>query len=258
LWIGCGALFGMKMVVLTTSGEPFPGKDALGQVLMREIPEVASVIHSINRRKAQVAIGEEEHLLAGRPAVRERLGRFTFEISPTSFFQTNSVQAERLYRRVTDLAELAAESRVLDVYCGAGGISLFLSERAGSVVGVEASEAAVSDAARNSANNAVRNCSFVSGEAERVLGEMAARGERFDCAVTDPPRPGMHPKAIEALIALRPSRIVYVSCNPKALGVDLNRLMSAGYRTDYLQLVDMFPHTPHCEVLARLYDTETV
>jgi 23S rRNA (uracil1939-C5)-methyltransferase len=245
---------GETMVVLTTSGEPFPAREALGEALTRDIPEVASVIHSINRRKAQVAAGDEEHLLAGRPTVRERLGAFTFEISPTSFFQTNSGQAERLYRRVCELADPSPDSRVLDVYCGTGGISLFLSERAGSVVGVEASDAAVRDASRNSADNAVENCSFVSGEAERVLGEMAARGERFQCAVTDPPRPGMHPKAIEALVALRPTRIVYVSCNPKALGNDLNRLSEAGYATDCLQLVDMFPHTPHCEVLARLHD----
>jgi 23S rRNA (uracil1939-C5)-methyltransferase len=249
-----GKSTGETMVVLTTSGEPFPNREALGRMLMDDVPEVASVIHSVNRRKAQVAMGDEEHVLAGQPAVRERLGKFVFEISPGSFFQTNSVQAEQLYQRVTALAEMSAAGRALDVYCGAGGISFFLSEEAGSVVGVESSEAAVNDAARNSANNEVHNCSFVAGEAERVLGEMAARGERFECAVTDPPRPGMHPKALEALAGLRPSRIVYVSCNPKALGVDLGRLVSAGYRVDYLQLVDMFPHTPHCEVVARLRD----
>ena len=247
-----GKATGEIMVILTTSGEPIPEAATLGQLLMDEVAEVASVIHSINRRKAQVAIGDEERLLAGRPTVCDRLGPFTFEISPTSFFQTNSLQAERLFRRVVDLAEPADGEQMLDVYCGAGGISLFLSERAQHVVGVESSEPAVRDASRNSADNAVKNCSFVSGDAERVLEEMAARGERYGCAVTDPPRPGMHPKAVDALAALCPSRIVYVSCNPKALGEDLVRLSTLGYRTDYLQLVDMFPHTPHCEVLARL------
>jgi 23S rRNA (uracil1939-C5)-methyltransferase len=101
----------------------------------------------------------------------------------------------------------------------------------------------------------VHNCSFVCGEAEIVLGQMAAHSERFEAAVTDPPRAGMHPKAISGLIDLRPARIVYISCNPQALGIDLSRLQAAGYRTAYVQVVDMFPHTAHCEVIARLEHT---
>ena len=247
-----GKQTGETMVVLTTSGEDFPDAERMGTLLIREFPGIKSVVHSINRRKAQVAIGDEERTVAGDGAIRERLGNFVFEISPSSFFQTNTLQAERLYRRVVDLVDAQPDDRLLDVYCGTGAISLFLSEYAGEVVGVEVAEAALRDAVRNSANNGVGNCQFVSGPAERVLHQFKIQGERFDAAVIDPPRPGVHPKALQALIDLQPERIVYVSCNPQALGGDLKRLEAAGYRTDCLQLVDMFPHTPHCEVLARL------
>jgi 23S rRNA (uracil1939-C5)-methyltransferase len=239
-------------VILTTSGEDLPGAEALGEALRQAFPEIKSVVHSINRRKAQVAIGDEEIVISGAPTVQERLGNFVFEISPSSFFQPNTLQAEQLYRRVVELIDPRPEDRALDVYCGTGGISLFLSERVGQVVGVEVAESAVQDAVRNSANNGVDNCRFISGSAEQILHQLKVQGERFDVAVTDPPRPGMHLKALQALAELRPNRIVYVSCNPQVLGVDLKRLEAAGYRADYLQLVDMLPHTPHCEVLARL------
>ena len=146
-----------------------------------------------------------------------------------------------------------SKDRVLDVYCGTGGISLFLSEFVREVVGVEIAESAVKDAVRNGVKNGVDNCRFISGPAEEILQELKAKGERFDLAVTDPPRPGMHVKALEALARLGPKRIIYVSCNPQALGEDLKRLEKAGYQIDCVQLVDMLPHTPHCEVLARLF-----
>ena len=96
----------------------------------------------------------------------------------------------------------------------------------------------------------------MAGHAEVILKQLVAQGDRFEVAVTDPPRSGMHPKARDALVALRLGRIVYVSCNPKALAEDLNYFGEAGYQTDYIQLVDMFPHTPHCEILARVIDTK--
>ena len=240
------------MVILTTSAEAMPSAKALGQGLIRSFPGLRSVVLSINRRKAQIATGDQESVLAGVPAVHERLGNFVFEISPRSFFQTNTLQAERLYERVVALVDPHSEDEMLDVYCGTGGISLFLSERARRVVGVEAEEEAVQDAVRNSANNGVTNCRFIPGAAQNVLRQLQVQGEQFGAAVADPPRAGMHPKALQALADLRPGRIVYVSCNPQALGADLKTLEDAGYRTDYAQLVDMFPHTPHCEVVARL------
>ena len=131
---------------------------------------------------------------------------------------------------------------------------MFLAQKAGYVTGVEVSTDAVTDAVRNTAENGIENCEFIEGQAEDILRQLVARNEQYDVAITDPPRSGMHPKAREALISLRPGRIVYVSCNPMALAQDLSAMIAAGYGVDYIQLVDMFPHTSHCEVLARLRD----
>ena len=247
-----GKRTGEVMVVLTTSGDEFPDALELGQEIVTSFPEVKSVVHSINRRKAQIAIGEEEVLLAGKPEIRERLGKFEFDISPSSFFQTNSVQAERLYLQAAEFAEAQPNDQVLDVYCGTGGLSLFMSQIAGSVTGIELAESSIQDANRNAASNQVENCNFIPGAAEDVLGELGEQGKVFDVAITDPPRSGMHKSALRALIGLAPNRIVYVSCNPKAMGNDLKGLCEGGYRIDRVQLVDMFPHTPHCEVVSRL------
>jgi 23S rRNA (uracil1939-C5)-methyltransferase len=243
---------GETMVILTTSSDGNAQAEDLGELLTQTFPGVKSVVHSVNSRKAQVAIGDEERVASGRLKVEERLGPFTFEISPSSFFQTNTVQAEQLYRKVVELADPGPDERILDIYCGTGAISLFLSKQAFEVVGIELAESAVADAARNCANNGVGNCTFISGAAEDVLRQVRFRGEKFETVVTDPPRPGMHPKALEELCRLKARRIVYVSCNPQALGKDLRTLELAGYEINHVQLVDMFPHTPHCEVLARL------
>lgn len=247
-----GTQTGDVMVILTTSGDDFPEVGDLGERLLACHPAVKGFIHTVNREKAQVAFGNENRVVSGVGAIQDRLGPFTFDISPTSFFQPNTLQAERMFERVVDLAELTVTDRVLDAYCGTGGISLFLSQASGEVMGVEVSEEAVRDAARNSAQNDVTNCQFMSGPAEDLLGQLCAQGDRFDVAVTDPPRAGMHHRAIRGLIDLGPERIVYVSCNPAALSNDLSILEAHGYRLDYLQLVDMLPQTPHCEVLARL------
>ena len=243
---------GEVMVILTTSEEAFPQAEQLAEDIQSAFPEVSCVVHSVNRRKAQVATGDEETALLGRGHIREHVGDFVFEISSRSFFQTNTLQAERLYRRVVELADLTKCERVLDVYCGTGGISLFLAEHAQQVLGIEVVEDAVQDAVRNCAINGIENCVFMAGQAELLLEQLRQQSEVFDVAVIDPPRVGLHEKALSALVALRPSRMVYVSCNPQALGKDLSALAQAGYRTDYVQLVDMFPHTPHCETLAKL------
>ena len=243
---------GETMVILTTSGEDASGLAELGTRLTDEFPEIKSVVRSVNRRKAQVAIGEEEAVISGRGTVNERLGEVSFEISPSSFFQTNSLQAEKLYERVVELVDPRPGDRVLDLYCGTGAISLLLSEHCGEVIGVEVSGTAVKDAVRNRARNGIQNCRFVAGRAEEALARFRNEGRPFDAAVVDPPRAGMHPRGLRALVDLRPETIVYISCNTEVLPGDLKRFEAGRYRPDYVQLVDMFPHTPHCEILVRL------
>jgi 23S rRNA (uracil1939-C5)-methyltransferase len=243
---------GEVLVMITTSAEPFTEVDSLAAQLRGDYPRIEGVIHTINREKAQVAYGEVNRVVAGKGSIKDRLGNFVFDISASSFFQPNTLQAHAMFGKIVSLCELSGAERVLDAYCGTGGISLFLSRAAGHVVGVEVSADAIRDAATNSAQNGISNVEFMSGPAEDLLGQLRAQGDRFDVAVTDPPRTGMHHRALRGLIDLAPDRIVYASCNPATLATDVATLEAHGYSLDYLQLVDMLPHTPHCEVLTRL------
>jgi 23S rRNA (uracil1939-C5)-methyltransferase len=197
-------------------------------------------------------VGVEEHPIAGNERIRERLGGVEFAISASSFFQTNTAQAERLFGLVAEYAALDGHEVVFDLYSGTGAISLLLARRARAVYGIELVPAAIEDAIRNAAGNGIANCTFLSGEVRHVLPELMRQGVRADVVVADPPRAGFHPKALRALIALAPARVVYVSCNPATLARDLAPLHAAGYALRAVQPIDMFPHTPHIEVVVRL------
>jgi len=207
---------------------------------------------NVNPKKASVAVGVEEHLLDGRDHVREQVGGLTFQISANSFFQTNTVQAERLFELVLQSTELGGGETVIDLYSGTGAISLLLARRCRRVYGIEVAQAAVDDAALNAATNSIDNCTFLAGEVRFVLPALIAKGVSAEVVVADPPRAGFHPKALHALLQLAPSRIVYVSCNPSTLARDVGELVRGGYRLRWVQPVDMFPHTPHIEAVARL------
>jgi 23S rRNA (uracil1939-C5)-methyltransferase len=199
-----------------------------------------------------VAVGSEERLLGGRDHITERLDGLAFQVSANSFFQTNTLQAERLFEVVADASGLKGDETLMDLYSGTGAISLLLAGRCRHVYGLEVSAAAVADAVRNAAANGITNCTFLTGEVRHVLPELLAQGIRAEVAVADPPRAGFHPKALKALAALGPDRIVYVSCNPATLARDIGDLVKGGYTLTWVQPVDMFPHTPHIEAVALL------
>ena len=215
-------------------------------------PGTTSVIMNVNPKKASVAVGVEEHLLGGRDHIREGVGGLVFRVSANSFFQTNTRQAERLFDLVMDSTGLTGAETVIDLYSGTGAISLLLARRARWVYGVELAQAAVDDAGANAAANGITNCTFLAGEVRFVLPSLIAKGVTAEVVVADPPRAGFHPKALHALITLGAQRIVYVSCNPTTLARDLGELARGGYRVEWVQPVDMFPHTPHIEAVARL------
>lgn len=232
-----------------------PDVGALGPVaeaLQGRAPGLASVILNVNGKKASVAVGSEERLLGGRDHITERLDGLAFQVSANSFFQTNTLQAERLFEVVADASGLKGDETLMDLYSGTGAISLLLAGRCQHVYGLEVSAAAVADAVRNAAANGITNCTFLTGEVRHVLPELLAQGVRAEVAVADPPRAGFHPKALKALAALGPDRIVYVSCNPATLARDIGDLVKGGYTLTWVQPVDMFPHTPHIEAVALL------
>ncbi|HVQ74216.1 MAG TPA: 23S rRNA (uracil(1939)-C(5))-methyltransferase RlmD [Candidatus Binatia bacterium] len=243
------------MVNVVTSAPAVPELAPLVARVQARVPETTSVVMNVNPRKASVAVGVEEHLLGGRDHIRESVGGLSFQVSPSSFFQTNTAQAERLFALALEATGLTGAETVIDLYSGTGAISLLLARRARWVYGIEIAPAAVADAERNAAANGIQNCTFLAGEVRHVLPSLMARGVAAQVVVADPPRAGFHPRALRTLIALAPERIVYVSCNPATLARDLAELGGGGYRLEWVQPVDMFPHTPHIEAVARLVRT---
>jgi len=232
-----------------------PDVETLGPLateLLSRVPATTRVVLNVNAEKASVAVGTEEHLLLGRDHIRESLRGVVFQISANSFFQTNSGQAERLFSLVEEACGLDGTETLLDLYSGTGAISLLLARRCRRVYGIELSPAAVADAARNARLNGIANCTFLAGEVRHVLPSLVQEGVRAEVVVADPPRAGFHPKALAAVAALAPARLVYVSCNPATLARDLGDLAQRGYGVEWVQPVDMFPQTPHIEAVARL------
>lgn len=219
-------------------------------------PAVKSVTLGLNASRANVAFAEDEVVLAGAGAVVERLLGLEFEIVRNAFLQTNSAQAEHLYRAALDAARIEGGETVLDLYCGAGTLTLLFARAAAGAVGVESVPDAVERARRNATRNGLGNARFVCGEARQVLREWA-HGKREgavkpDLVVVDPPRAGLHPRVVFRAAELRPRRIVYVSCNPATLARDLKDFAPLGYTLAEVTPYDMFPHTPHIECVARL------
>jgi 23S rRNA (uracil1939-C5)-methyltransferase len=235
------------LINIVTSGENDAVLRPLAAYLMEKHPRAAGVVNNITTKKSGVAAGEYELPLSGSGCLRERLGPYEFEISANSFFQTNTRGAEILYDVVRQYAGLTGSEEVLDLYSGTGTIPIWLSGGARSIVGIELVESAVRDAEKNCRRNEIRNCEFQVGDIRSCLSASAAP----DVMIIDPPRPGMHKDVTRKVMEIRPSRIVYVSCNPATLARDL-QVLSERYHVPEVQPVDMFPHTYHIEAVARL------
>jgi len=194
------------------------------------------------------------HSLVGDPWIEERLFDLTFQISPFSFFQTNTLGAEKLYAAIAQAADLSARDTVLDCYCGMGTIGQYLARYCEKVVGVESHPSAIEDALKSAGKNRIANISFYKGKAEQVLQQQLKAGGKyaFNVVIVDPPRMGLHPAATDAILAHRPEKIVYVSCNVATFARDLGAFLKAGYELRTVQPVDMFPHTAHIELVALL------
>jgi 23S rRNA (uracil1939-C5)-methyltransferase len=246
---------GMLVELLTA---PHPGAAAvasqLGAILSREIPEVTTLVHGISGRKAQVARADRKQVLLGPGYIEEQLGGLRFRISPTSFFQTNTLGAEVLMDELMEACALTGSETVWDLYCGTGSITIKLAGAAERAVGLELEPEAVADARNNAGLNGTDNCEFILGDIKTLLAggnDLINRYGKPRVVVTDPPRAGMHPRAVESLLEVGPSRIVYVSCNPATLARDLKTLLR-DYRLVRVRPVDLFPHTAHIEAVVLL------
>lgn len=251
--------FGVKtdemMVNIVTSYENTDFLFPLVNDLVKKFPQITSVINNINTRKGDTAFGEYEIIMHGEPIITDKIGDLTFEISANSFFQTNTLQAEKLYQAVMDGAELSGKETVYDLYCGTGSISLFLAQKAKEVYGFEMIRSAVEDAERNALANSIDNAQFFHANLDTYFkGYVSFKNftKKFkiskpDVIVLDPPRAGMHEDFVRYLPKFGAKRIVYVSCNPTTQARDLKILFAKGYKLTKATMVDMFPHTPHIE-----------
>ncbi|GIO22824.1 23S rRNA (uracil(1939)-C(5))-methyltransferase RlmD [Oceanobacillus sp. J11TS1] len=240
------------MVVFVTRTAKLPGKEQIIEELTNKFPFIRSIVQNINDQRTNVILGKKTNVLWGTAYIHDKIGDLTFAISPKSFYQVNPVQTKILYDKALEYAKIDEDDIVIDAYCGIGTISLFLAQKAKKVYGIEVVPEAIEDAKKNAERNGIDNVEFTVGQAEKVMPVWKQEGLNPDVIVVDPPRKGCDPDFLEAMIAMEPKRIVYVSCNPSTLARDLRILEDGGYETKEVQPVDMFPNTGHVETITWL------
>lgn len=246
------ATTGELMVNIVFGYEEKKQRTELLDYLLQQFPQITTLLYTINTKKNDSLFDLSPQVYHGKGHIIEKLEEFQFKISPKSFFQTNSRQAEQLYRITRDFAGLDGTQTVYDLYCGTGSIGIFVSKLAKQIIGVEVIAEAIEDAKENAALNGLQHASFYAGDVIDICDDafFAAHG-RPDVIITDPPRAGMHEKLVSKLLDIAAPVIVYVSCNPATQARDLN-LLSEKYSVERIQPVDMFPHTLHIENVVQL------
>ena len=240
------------MVVLVSTKEKIPYVNELIEELKENIDGLRSVVLNLNKEETNVILGEKCITLFGEDIITDYIGEFKFNISPLSFFQVNPKQTEILYKKALEYANLTGKETVFDAYCGAGTITLFLSQKAKKVYGVEIIREAIHNAKENANINSVDNAEFLVGKSEEIIPNLINEGIKPEVIVVDPPRKGCDIKLLDSIGEAKPERIVYVSCDPSTLARDLKILEEKGYETVEVQPVDMFPHTSHVECVVMM------
>ena len=240
------------MVCLILNGNKLPKEEQLVKSLC-EIPGMTSITINVNKKHSNVILGEEIRLLWGQEYITDRIGDISYQISPLSFYQVNPMQTQKLYAKALEYADLHGQETVWDLYCGIGTISLFLTQKAKFVRGVEIVPAAIENAKENAKLNGLENTEFFVGKAEEVLPrEYKKNGVYADVIVVDPPRKGCDETLLETMVEMNPERIVYVSCDSATLARDLKYLCERGYELRKVCPVDQFGMTVHVETVVLL------
>ncbi|GLR18936.1 23S rRNA (uracil(1939)-C(5))-methyltransferase RlmD [Portibacter lacus] len=220
--------------------------------LIETFPEIVSLFHIINTKMNSSFYDLEPEHIHGEEYLTERLGEVEFKIGPKSFFQTNTLQAENLFKIARDFADIQPEDNVYDLYTGLGSIALFVADQCKSIVGIEEIEEAIDLARINADHNNITNSTFYAGDVKDLLTDaFVEKHGKADIIITDPPRMGMHPEVVEMFLKLETPKIVYISCNPATQARDIG-ILSEKYTLEKIQPVDMFPHTHHVESVALL------
>ncbi len=237
------------MVNIVTNYGEIPAREKLVRELTVAFPEITTIVHNQNGQKSNIATGEIESVLFGIGYIEERIFDSVFRIRANSFFQTNSIQTETLYRTAFEMLNPDKQDRVLDLYCGTGSIGILISHYVEQVVGIELIADAVITARENASVNKVHDITFYQSSVRDFLKTRKSSEVDWDTVIVDPPRAGLHPKALARMLNLKPKKILYISCNPATFARDAKELLNQGYQLPEVKPVDMFPHTMHIELV---------
>ena len=243
---------GESLVCVLVNGDKLPKEDRLVALLRDACPKCTGIVLGTNTKKGNVILGDRYRTLWGSDRLEDTLCGKTFRLSVPSFYQVNRVQAERLYAKAIEFAGLTGQETVLDLYCGAGTITLALSDHAKKVLGAEIVPEAIDDARENAARNGVKNAEFFCGDASDVAKKLARENLRPDVITVDPPRKGLAADVVESIAEMQPGRVVYVSCDSATMARDVKRLADLGYTAQRACAVDMFPRADHVETICLL------
>ena len=243
---------GESLVCVLVNGDKLPKEDRLVTLLRDACPKCTGIVLGTNTKKGNVILGDRYRTLWGSDRLEDTLCGKTFRLSVPSFYQVNRIQAERLYAKAIEFAGLTGQETVLDLYCGAGTITLALSDHAKKVLGAEIVPEAIDDARENTARNGVKNAEFFCGDASDVAKKLARENLRPDVITVDPPRKGLAADVVESIAEMQPGRVVYVSCDSATMARDVKRLADLGYTAQRACAVDMFPRADHVETVCLL------
>ena len=242
---------GNIMVVFITKNDFFPKKERIVRELVEKHKDITTIVQNINNKRTSMALGKKDKVLYGPGYIEDEIDGLKFKISAQSFYQVNPTQTEVLYSKAIEFAELSGNEIVFDAYCGVGTIGLCASRKAKKVIGVEVVKEAVINAKENAKINNIKNAEFYHDDATSFIHYLNNKKQKLDVIFMDPPRDGSTQSFIQAVFAIKPKKVVYVSCEPSSLARDL-KILKEQYDVVKIQPVDMFPHTHHVETIVLL------
>ena len=243
---------GESLICVLVNGDKLPKEDRLVGLLRAACPKCTGIVLGTNTKKGNVILGDRYRTLWGEDRLEDTLCGKTFRLSVPSFYQVNRAQAERLYAKAIEFAGLTGGETVLDLYCGAGTITLAMADRAKKVLGAEIVPEAIDDARENAACSGVQNAEFFCGDASDVAKKLARERLRPDVITVDPPRKGLAADVVESIAEMQPERVVYISCDSATMARDVKRFAELGYTAVRACAVDMFPRADHIETVCLL------
>ncbi|MEW6855547.1 23S rRNA (uracil(1939)-C(5))-methyltransferase RlmD [Streptococcus iniae] len=247
-----GHYSGEMMLIFVTSRPKVFRVDHMIEKITETFPAVVSIIQNINDQNGNAIFGKEFRLLYGKDSITDTMLGNSFDISAQSFYQVNTLMAEKLYQTAIDFSDLTKDDIVIDAYSGIGTIGLSFAKQVKKVYGVEVIESAVKDAEKNASKNGIKNVSFVTDSAEAAMEKWSKEGLKPTVILVDPPRKGLTESFIKASVAMAPEKITYVSCNPATMARDIKQYQELGYKLTKVQPVDLFPQTHHVECVVLL------